>query len=222
MPDKMFCEPSLLTLRLLLFINLVSTSLLFAQQKDFKAMTDTSTFKTKLQEKAKLTSTIESNFVQEKNLSMLSEKIISKGHFCFKKTKLLRWEYLSPTAYLIVINNDKIYIKDGKKVNKYDTNSNKLFKGINDMMLNSVQGNVLNHKDFKISYFENEKYYLVEMLPKTKEMKEYIKIISMYFDKNDYTVSKIRTTELSDDYTSIEFSNKKINETIADSQFVVK
>ena len=222
MPDKMYCEPSLLTLRLLLFINLVSTSLLFSQQKDFKAMTDTSTFKTKLQEKAKLTSTIESNFVQEKNLSMLSEKIISKGHFCFKKTNLLRWEYLSPSSYLIVINNDKIYIKDGKKVNKYDTNSNKLFKGINDMMLNSVQGNVLNHKDFKISYFENEKYYLVEMLPKTKEMKEYIKIISMYFDKNDYTVSKIRTTELSDDYTSIEFSNKKINETIADSQFVVK
>ena len=175
-----------------------------------------------MQEKAKLTNTIESNFTQEKNLSMLSEKIISKGHFCFKKTNLLRWEYLSPTAYLIVINKDKIYIKDGKKVSKYDTNSNKMFKGINDMMLNSVQGNVLNNKDFKMTYLENEKFYLVEMTPKAKEMKEYMKSISMYFDKQDYTVSKIRMTELSDDYTAIEFSNKKINETIADTQFVVK
>lgn len=206
---------------LFLFAFLSSITTL-AQTKDFKVMKDTSAFKAKLQDKARLTNTIESNFVQEKNLSMLSEKIISKGHFCFKKSNLLRWEYLSPTAYLIVINKDKIYIKDGKKVSKYDTNSNKMFKGINDMMLNSVQGNVLNHNDFKISYFENEKYYLVEMAPKAKEMKEYIKNISMYFDKNDYTVSKIKTTEISDDYTSIEFSNKKVNESIADSQFSVK
>ncbi len=195
---------------------------LIAQPKDFKALKDTSTFKSKLQEKARITNTIESNFTQEKNLSMLSEKIISKGHFCFKKTNLLRWEYLSPSAYLIVINKDKIFIKDGKKVSKYDANSNKMFKGINDMMLNSVQGNVLNHKEFKISYFENEKYYLVEMSPKAKEMKEYLKSISMYFDKLDYTVSKIRMTELSDDYTNIEFNSKKINEPIADTQFLVK
>ena len=107
-------------------------------------------------------------------------------------------------------------------LSKYDTNSNKMFKGINDMMLNSVQGNVLNNKDFKMSYLENEKFYLVEMTPKAKEMKEYMKSISMYFDKQDYTVSKIRMTELSDDYTAIEFSNKKINEAIADTQFVVK
>lgn len=208
---------------LLLAFLLSFTSLhLIAQPKDFKVLKDTSTFKSKLQEKARITNTIESNFTQEKNLSMLSEKIISKGHFCFKKTNLLRWEYLSPSAYLIVINKDKIFIKDGKKVSKYDANSNKMFKGINDMMLNSVQGNVLNHKEFKISYFENEKYYLVEMSPKGKEMKEYLKSISMYFDKLDYTVSKIRMTELSDDYTNIEFNSKKINETIADTQFLVK
>lgn len=207
-------------LHLLLALSINST--VSAQNKEFKTMKDTALFKQKLLEKSKATNSIESNFTQEKNLSMLSEKIISKGHFYFKKTNLLRWEYLSPTNYLIVINKDKIYIKDGKKVSKYDTNSNKLFKGINDMMLNSVQGNVLNHSDFKISYFENDTYYLVEMMPKVKEMKSYIKTISMYFDKTDYTVSKIKTVELSDDYTSIEFSNKKLNQAVADSQFSVK
>ncbi|HRH01855.1 MAG TPA: outer membrane lipoprotein carrier protein LolA [Bacteroidia bacterium] len=209
-------------LLLLLILVLVVSSAVTAQNKDFKTMKDTAVFKQKLLEKSKATNSIESNFTQEKNLSMLSEKIISKGHFYFKKTNLLRWEYLSPTSYLIVINKDKIFIKDGKKVSKYDTNSNKLFKGINDMMLNSVQGNVLNHTDFKINYFENDTYYLVEMTPRAKEMKSYIKTISMYFDKTDYTVSKIKTVELSDDYTSIEFSNKKLNQAIADSQFSVK
>jgi outer membrane lipoprotein-sorting protein len=200
---------------------LVSIALI-AQNKPFKPMIDTVGFKSKLQEKALQTNTLESNFEQEKNLSMLSEKIISKGHFYFKKTNLLRWEYYSPSAYLIVINKDKIYIKDGKKVNKYDSNSNKMFKGINDMMLNSVQGNVLNHKDFKISYFENDAYYMVELLPKVKEMKSYLKSINMYFDKLDFSVSKILTTELSGDYTRIEFSQKRTNQLIADSQFTVK
>ncbi len=206
----------------LTFLLLFSFYFGFAQSKEFKTMKDTASFKTNLQEKAKRTNTLESNFVQEKNLSMLSEKIISKGHFYFKKTNLLRWEYFTPSAYLIVINKDKIFIKDGKKVNKYDSNSNKMFKGINDMMLHSVQGNVLNHKDFKISYLENEKYFLVKMHPKAKEMKAYLEEIAMYFDKSDYSVSKIITTELSGDYTSIEFSGKKTNESIADSQFSVK
>ena len=179
---------------LLLLICSATTSI--AQHKDFKSLKDTSVFKSKLQEKAKATNSIESNFVQEKNLSLLSEKIISKGHFYFKKPKQLRWEYLSPTAYLIVINQDKISIKDGKKISKFDAKSNKMFQGINDMMLNSVQGNVLDHKQFKIAYFENENFFLVELQPKEKEMKTYLKRIDMYFDKKDYTVPKLIMTEL--------------------------
>ena len=101
-----------------LILVLVFSTTLSAQNKDFKTMKDTALFKQKLLEKSKATNSIESNFTQEKNLSMLSEKIISKGHFYFKKTNLLRWEYMSPTSYLIVINKDKIYIKDGKKVRR--------------------------------------------------------------------------------------------------------
>ena len=97
-----------------------------------------------------------------------------------------------------------------------------MFQGINDMMLNSVQGNVLDHKQFKITYFENENYFLVELQPKEKEMKTYLKRIDMYFDKKDYTVSKLIMTELSDDYTLIEFNSKKINEVISDAQFILK
>ncbi len=209
-----------ITIILVLLICSATTSI--AQHKDFKSLKDTSAFKAKLQEKAKATNSIESNFIQEKNLSLLSEKIISKGHFCFKKPKQLRWEYTSPTVYLIVINQDKISIKDGKKISKFDAKSNKMFQGINDMMLNSVQGNVLDHKQFKITYFENENYFLVELQPKEKEMKTYLKRIDMYFDKKDYTVSKLIMTELSDDYTLIEFNSKKINEVISDAQFILK
>ena len=209
-------------INILILFTLFTCQFILSQPRDFKALKDTTSFKIKLQEKAKKTTTIESNFTQEKNLSMLSEKITSKGHFCFKQPKLLRWEYFSPSAYLIVINAEKILIKDGKKVNKFDTKSNKMFKSINDMMLNSVQGNVLDHKEFKIAYFENETFYLVEMQPKSKDMKAYLKRIDMYFDKKDLSVAKLKMTELSDDYTFIEFTSRKINEAIPDAQFIVK
>src|ERR1700752_393074 len=92
--------------------------------QSYKPVKDTLALRTKIESMNKSVTTMESDFTQEKNLSMMSEKIISKGHFVFKKENLLRWEYISPTKYLIVINKDKVFIKDSKKTSKYDMNSN--------------------------------------------------------------------------------------------------
>ena len=118
----------------------------------FKPVKDTAAFKVKMESQSKLVNSIESDFTQEKYLSVMSENIISKGHFCFKKANMLRWEYLDPYKYLIAINKDKMFIKDNGKVSKYDINSNKMFKSINEMMVNTVQGNLLNNKDYKVKF----------------------------------------------------------------------
>src|SRR5574343_1418923 len=94
----------------------------FATAQNFKPVKYTLALKLKVEQMSKTVSTIESDFVQEKNLSMLSEKIISKGKFVFKKENQLRWEYSLPYKYLIVINKEKIFIKDDKKTQKYDMN----------------------------------------------------------------------------------------------------
>ena len=91
----------------------------------FKPIVDTLAFRQKMESQSKLITTIESDFVQEKYLSVMSEKIITKGHFLFKKVNMLRWEYTDPLKYLIAINKDKMYIKDNGKVNKYDIKDRK-------------------------------------------------------------------------------------------------
>ena len=171
---------------------------------------------------SKLTTSIEADFTQEKNLSMLSEKIISKGHFVFKKENLLRWEYVSPSKYLIVINKEKVIIKDEKKTTKYDMNSNKVFKEINDIMLSCVQGTIFKSNKFKTSYYENDKGYKLELIPQVKNMKETFKKINLYFDKNVTSVSKMEMIENNDDLTSLDFTNKKLNAPIAETIFIVK
>jgi outer membrane lipoprotein-sorting protein len=190
--------------------------------QNFKTVKDTTVLKQKIESMSKTTTSIESDFVQEKNLSMLSEKIISKGHFVFKKENLLRWEYASPSKYLIVINKDKITIKDEKKTTKYDMNSNKVFKEINDIMLSCVQGTIFKSNKFKTAYFENDKSYKLELIPQAKNMKETFKKINLYFDKNVTSVSKMEMVENNDDITSLDFTNKKLNGPVAETIFIVK
>jgi outer membrane lipoprotein-sorting protein len=188
----------------------------------FKAVKDTTALKHKIESMSKATTSIESDFTQEKNLSMLSEKIISKGHFVFKKENMLRWEYSSPSKYLIVINKDKVVIKDEKKTTKYDMNSNKVFKEINDIMLSCVQGTIFKSNKFKTAYFENDKFYKLELIPQVKNMKESFKKINLYFDKSVTSVAKMEMIEGNDDLTSLDFSNKKLNAAIAETIFIVK
>jgi outer membrane lipoprotein-sorting protein len=209
----------------ILILSIILLSSVFAMSQapmGFKPVKDTTAFKQQMEAQSKLINTIESDFVQEKYLSVMSEKIISKGHFCFKKSNLLRWEYLNPYTYLIVINKDKMFIKDNGKVSKYDINSNKMFKGINDMMMSSVQGNLLSNKDYKVVYFESDKQYMLELSPLQKGAKDYLKTIQLYINKSDYGVVKVKMIEPGNDYTSIEFINRKTNQAIGDEKFTAK
>jgi outer membrane lipoprotein-sorting protein len=208
--------------KFIIFLIIVCASpALFAQSK-FKMVKDTTLLMSKIDNMSKQTNSIESDFVQVKNLSMLSEKITSKGHFWFQKQNNLRWEYKEPYKYTIVINKNKIIIKDENKVKKYDMNSNKVFKEINDIMISCVNGNILNSNKFKISYFENDSFYKLELNPNDKAMKESLKQINMYFDKNVSSVVKLDMLEPGDDITTLDFSNKKLNETITPEKFLLK
>ncbi len=200
----------------LIFLPFISFS------QTFKLVKDTLVLKLKVENMSKALNSIDADFVQEKNLSVLSERIISKGHLMFKKENLLRWEYFTPSKYLIVINKEKVFIKDEKKTSKYDMNSNKVFKEINDIMISCVQGTIFKSSKFKTSYFENEKYYKLEMTPNTKNMKDSFKKINLYFDKTITSVSKIEMIETSEDFTLIEFLNKKLNAPISENSFIIK
>jgi outer membrane lipoprotein-sorting protein len=152
---------------------------------------------------------------------MLSEKITSKGKFWFKKDNLVRMEYSTPFQYLMIINKNNVYVKDGNKENKIATSSNKLFQQINKITVDCVQGTALSNTDFKFKIFENEKTFLVELSPVAKNLKEYFKNINIIVDKKDYSVSKIDMIELSGDNTVINFVNKELNANIPDALFAI-
>src|SRR5690606_20284956 len=93
-------------------------------------------------------STIKSTFVQEKTLTLLTETIVSAGEFWFKRNDKIRIEYKTPYRYLLIINGDQMITKDNQKEHHMNTSSNKLFRQVNSIIIDCVQGTILNSKDF--------------------------------------------------------------------------
>ena len=206
----------------ILIAALFAATTAFAQHKGFSPVANMATFKSSFTQAAQKTQSIKSDFVQEKNLAMLSDKIVSKGKFWFKKNNMVRMEYTTPFQYLMILNADKVYIKDGQKENKMSTRSNKLFQQINKIMVDCIQGTALDNKDFSVKLFESSGSYLIEMTPVTKSLKEYFKNINIIVAKKDYSVNTIDMVEPGGDNTVINFVNKELNASIPDATFAIK
>lgn len=205
-----------------MFIACCLLTLQASAQSGFKPVADMNAFKQQFSKAAQSTLTIKSDFVQEKNLSMLSEKIVSKGKFWFKKENKVRMEYTSPTYYLMVINGSDFRIKDSKTDKHISARSNKLFEQISKITADCVNGNVLNNKDFSTKVSENAQFYRLEMTPVAKTLKDFFVSIELLADKKDMSVVKIIMHEKSGDDTSISFIKKELNVTIPDDIFALK
>jgi outer membrane lipoprotein-sorting protein len=208
--------------KLILFILVVIATTVNAQHKGYTAIPDLGSFKSAFSAKSAQVNSIQADFTQEKNLSLLAEKIISKGKFWFRKETQVRMEYQHPFQYLMIINGKNIYIKDGQKENKVSARSNKLFQKINQLTIDCVQGTVFTNPDFNVKAFENKSQYLVEMVPVTRDMQDFFSTILVTIDRKDYSVASINMIEKGGDNTLISFQNKVINQVIPDAVFQYK
>jgi len=193
-----------------------------AQYAGYTTVSDLVKFRTSFAAATQKTNSVKADFTQEKNLSMLSEKISSKGNFWFKKDSRVRMEYNHPFKYLMILNRDKVYVKDGNKETKVSTKSNKMFQQINKIMIDCMQGTMLSNTDFTTRIFENKNSALVELTPVTKVLKEMFRSINVIVDKKDFSVLSIEMKEISGDNTIMRFTNKELNAPIPDNLFDIK
>lgn len=210
--------------KILLFAGiLLAGSAVTQAQIPANSMKDVAGFRDKLVSMSAAVSTIESNFVQEKKLSILSNTIVSKGQFYFKKENRIRWEYTQPYYYLIIISNEQIFIKEDKSQKQYDVQSNSMFREMNEFISGCIQGDILQNEDeYTIQYLEDDKSYFVSLVPKSESMRDMLNEIRIWFNRTDLTVTRISMVEQGGDYTTIEFTDKKLNTDIPVEKFDFK
>jgi len=188
-------------------------------QSGFQKINDPETFKKEFHMQTSKVKTIASDFEQEKELSVLSEKIISRGKFFFKRENRIRIEYQTPFYYLMIINGDELFVKDDDKESTINVRSNKLFQQVNTIMVESVRGTIIDDKNFAVQLFENSDDFLMVMTPLDKTLKGFFDSIDIYANKKSFAVTRIEMNEHSGDKTIIRFLNQNLNTPVADEVF---
>ncbi len=201
----------------LIFLIVIGGSI-HAQETAMNASEITS-FKEKVIATAKTTNSIKTDFVQFKHLDFLADDVKTSGKMVFKAPNLVKWEYTNPYKYSVIFKEDQLLINDGGTKSKVDIGNSKLFKKLNQLIVNSVKGNMFSDADFTVSYFKSSKYNKAVFIPKDKKIAGYIASFELLFNKEDAQVYEVKMVEPSQDFTRIIFSNRVLNNTINDSVF---
>ena len=194
---------------ILLFTLHCSLFTLFAQQKE-------------IQQAAAAVKTMQCDFVQTKQLKLLSDKMVSRGRMYYQQPNRLRWEYTSPYTYTFLLNDQKVLLKNSRRQDVIDVRQNKLFREIARIMMNSVVGQSLSDdKDFRTTIRTTPSEWVATLEPQRKDLRQMFQQIILHFSRQQKMVTQVELVEKKGDRTVIELKNVKTNAPIAPALFAV-
>ena len=158
---------------------------------------------------------LECEFVQTKFLSILDDKMVSKGRMYYQQADKLRWEYTSPYTYTFILNQNQVLLKNDNRSDVIDVNQNRMFKEIARMMMNSIVGNCLSDdKSFKTTVVVSGTDWIATLIPIKRDMKQMWNKLVLHINPDLKVVYKVEMHEPSGDYTIIDLNNIKTNNKI--------
>ena len=158
---------------------------------------------------------IESDFVQERSLSIMEDVLVSTGRFYYKKPGLMKWDQLQPSEYYFIVNGNKVIRFDGKKRKEIPANSPQV-SHFKDFILGTVNGTMFESDQFLSTFSMVDDEVTIILLPQQREMKKRIDKIQLTFSYDKMLLNELVIFENGGDKTSIYFSNQKSN-TITDN-----
>jgi len=204
----------LITLVLIIGAFLSST----AQEKPMST-SEIQSFKNNVKVSAKSITSIKSDFTQYKHLDILSNDIETNGQMVFKSPNLVKWQYTKPFSYSVIFKGEQLLINDNGTKSNVDIGSSKLFKNLNELIVNSIKGDMFIEEDFNISYLKSDNYYKAIFIPKEKAISSYIAQFELLFNKNKTQVFEVKMIEPSQDFTRIVFKNRVLNTPVSNAVF---
>ncbi|MBO7636293.1 MAG: outer membrane lipoprotein carrier protein LolA [Paludibacteraceae bacterium] len=214
--------------KVLVWAAMAFASLSFSLQAA-EPVSDVADLKAKMQKAAANVSSIQSDFTQEKYVSAMGNSMKSSGKFYYQKEDKVKLEYLAPFKQNLVMNGNKLMMEMNGKKNIMDASANPMAGELKKVISACMSGDIANMgENYQLEFFVDGANYLVKITPKTADIKKFAQQVDLYLDKKDFSVVKMKMIEplkkgqSKNDYTEYTFSNKKLNEKVADSIFVIK
>lgn len=165
---------------------------------------------------------IECDFIQIKHISLLKEKMTSKGKMYYSNDNRLRWEYLSPYTYCFILNDTKVSLTSSSKKDIIDIKNNQMFQEIAKIMMNSVTGRCLsNTSDFNVEISTKSNKTIAILYPKRKTLRQLFTNITLNFNEDYSMIETVELFEKSGDKTEIKLINPKLNISIDENVFSI-
>ncbi len=171
-------------------------------------------------EQSKWIETIQSDFIQLKHLSFMSNDIETKGKLFYKASQTIRWDYTEPYNYSIIIKGGTLYLNDAGSKSNLSLESNAALENLGTLIVKSVKGDLVNDKDFDITYYELPDAYRLVFKSREGDLKEFVQQFEITFSKSDYNVKSVKMLEDTGDYTLLKFTNQKFNQDLSDEVFI--
>ena len=173
-----------------------------------------------LTEAASSMQTMQCRFVQSKTMAMLTEPSVSEGKMYFSSPDRLRWEYLTPYPFALVVNGERIVKVTDGKAEVLEGNAGRMYQGIVSMIMGSASGKKLfDTSAFDVVLYDDGACWNAEMTPKRRDMKRMFSQLVFHFDKKSQVIDHVEFIEPKGDKTEIRFEEVRLNEAIGEEKF---
>jgi len=171
----------------------------------------------RLKEVQAKTKDFSADLYQEKKLSLLKEKIVSRGRIRFKKPDKVSIEFFHPESSQMAFDGKTIllYYKEEKVAERYSLRSNPIAERYLLFSKDPFQENLAEWRILE----DQESFLVMEIIPKVKDplfVKTRLRI-----SKKDWMVIGMDMIEKNGDTTSIRYSNVRMNTGLTDSDFEI-
>jgi outer membrane lipoprotein-sorting protein len=166
----------------------------------------------------KETQTLQCHFEQEKFSPLLESTSKSSGQLYFKQPKSICWKYQGEKPSSIVFNEEKAFLESNGKRKEYDLDKNPIFRKMNELIAKSVQGQVMDQKEFNVRVGEQAGYFQVEMKPKVGAVRLFVKEIQLKVNTKGL-VEALTIFSKNGDWTKILFSQQIVNGKLEEGLF---
>jgi len=171
----------------------------------------------RLREVQEKTKDFSADLHQEKKLSLMKEKIVSRGRIRFKKPDKVSIEFFHPESSLMVFDGKTalLYYKEEKLAERYSLRSNPMAERYLLFSKDPFQEKLAEWRILE----DRESFLVMEIIPKVKDPL-FVKT-RLWVSKKDWIVIGMEMIEKNGDTTSIRYSNMKVNTGLTDSDFEI-
>ncbi len=169
----------------------------------------------RLRESREKTKDFAADLLQEKKISLLKEKVISRGRIRFKKPDKIFIEFFHPEASQMVFDGKTflLYFKEEKMAERYHIHGNPVTEKYLLFSKDPFQEKLAQWKIVE----DRETFLVMEILPKVKEAL-FVKT-KIWISKKDWMIVAMEMVEKNEDTTLLRYSNIKVNTGLIDSDF---